>query len=45
VDRHLAAFEALKSLRSPRMVASARGKRVGEILGRGPATGAAAAQE
>jgi small subunit ribosomal protein S5 len=40
-----ATFEALKSLRSPRMVASARGKKVGEILGRGPATGAAAAQE
>ena len=38
-----ATFEALKSLRSPRMVASARGKKVGEILGRGPA--GAAAQE
>jgi small subunit ribosomal protein S5 len=37
-----ATFEALKSLRSPRMVASARGKKVGEILGRGPSAGAAA---
>jgi small subunit ribosomal protein S5 len=35
-----ATFAALKSLRSPRMVAAARGKKVGEILGR-PATDAA----
>ena len=29
-----ATFEALKSLRSPRMIAAKRGKKVGDIVGR-----------